>query len=283
MAQRSLAFITRLAGLGLLSGLLANPAAALVGGISTASFAQVAGGVQVLPNWVITARHLNPAVGGTYSNGFGSSVIAARYDVASGAFPLDDLTLLRLATPIAAPSLSLVANLLAAGSAYAFDATLTTGGNPAPRGYGFSQVREFLPQVAPDAAGQLPPVSVNLLVTSTGGDGRPYVEDGDSGGGLFLGHVTTLDGDVPLWGITSAFIADTDANGNPSHPRSGFVQLSSYRSWLDNTLATDLTDTQTLTWAVTAVPEPAGALLWLVGGLAGLGGFGVCKRARRGR
>lgn len=257
-----------------LGTLAAQPAAAIVGGTATTEFGQVGSGVQVLPNWVITARHLGLGVGGTYSNGFGSAIVAARYDAASGDFPLDDLTLLRLATPITAPSLSLVADSLTAGTGYAIDATLTTGFNQLPRGYGFSQVREFSATADPDDDGPLGPVSANWLVVYTDGYTAPYVQGGDSGGGLFLGHVTSLAGGAPLWGIASAFITDKDAGGNDIHPRSGYVQLSSYRSWLDATLAADMADTQMLGWVSTAVPEPATGLLMVLG---------LCGLARRRR
>lgn len=260
------------APLALTAGLLApTPASAIVGGIPTTEFGQVSLGVQVLPNWVITAGHVGLGVGDTYSNGYGSSVIAARYDLGPG-FPQDDLALLRLDTSIDAPSLDLVADTLQAGQFYALDATLTTGLNQSPRGYAFSQVREFWPTVDPDDGGPLAPVSSNLLIVYTPGYGAPYVQGGDSGGGLFLGHVSSLAGGAPLWGIASAYITDQDENGNEINPRSGYVQLSSYRSWLDATLAADTADTQVLDWVVTSVPEPA---TWVLMAL------GLCGLARR--
>jgi hypothetical protein len=172
--------------------LAAPPAAAIVGGTATTEFGQVASGVQVLPNWVITARHLGYAVGDTFSNGFGSATVAARYDAAPGAFPADDLALLRLETSIAAPSLSLVSTTLTAETSYAINATLTTGHNQQPRGYGFSQVREYWPLLDPDGAGPLATVPVHWLMVYTEGYTAPYVQGGDSGGGLFLGQVSSL-------------------------------------------------------------------------------------------
>jgi hypothetical protein len=259
-----------LAGAGLMA---APPASALVGGTPTTEFGQVANGVQVLPNWVITAAHVGFGVGDTFSNGYGSALVSAVYTFGSSGFPQDDIRLLRLETAIAAPSLSLVADTLSAGGGYAIDVTLTSGANPSPRGYGFSQVREFWGTVDPDDDGPLGAVPANWLVVYTDGFGTPYVQGGDSGAGLFLGHVTSLAGGAPLWGIASAFISDQDADGNDINPRSGYVQLSSYRSWLDATLAADLSDSQALNWVTTAVPEPASALL-LALGLCGL----ACRR-----
>lgn len=252
--------------------LACGSAAAIVGGTPTSDFGVVSSGVQVLPNWVLTARHVGLGVGDVYSNGFGSAVIAARYNAGSGAFPQDDLALLRLATPIAAPALSLVSDALAAGSGYALDATFTTGANQQPRGYGFGLVREFQPNY--ETNGPTPSVPVNWLVTYDNAFGAPYVEGGDSGGGLFAGHVTGLTSGAPLWGITSVAITGTGGQGQDLHA-SGFVQLASYRGWLDTTLANDLADAQALNWTqLSPVPEPATGLLM---------GLGLCWFARRRR
>lgn len=257
-------FASLAAAAGVLTLTSAN---ALVGGIATTEFGQVGRGVQVLPNWVITARHVGLDEGGTFTNGYGSAIVAERYNFADGAFPLDDLALLRLETAIAAPSLSLVASTVPVGGGYAIPATLTTGLNQAPRGYGFSEVREFLPVLDPDDDGPLGAVSANFLVAYTAGYGTPYVQGGDSGGGLFLGHVTSLAGGAPLWGIASAYIAGKDDNGNDVRPRSGFIQLVSYRSWLDSTIQTHSVNAQSLNWVAASVPEPS-ALLMLGAGLA---------------
>lgn len=257
--------LTRIAALIALA-VAVLPAQAIVGGSSTTSFGQVANGVQIAPNWVITARHVGYQDGDTFYNGYGNSLVAATYAL-PGSYPEGDLELLRLASPIAAPQLSVNATLLGAGTGYDIAATIATGLNQVPRGYAFTAVREFAPLVDPDDAGPLPPVLANFLIT---GYGAPYVEGGDSGGGLFLGHTT--DATTPLWGITSAQIYDEDENGVRSNYRSGFVQLASYRDWIDSTMSTDLADAQMVDWVVTSVPEPGTALLWSLGVMALMAG-----------
>ena len=74
----------------------AGAAQAIVGGTDTSAFGQVDSGVQITDNWVLTARHVGYAVGGTYSNGYGSSTIAARYELGGGVTLQNDLSLLRL-------------------------------------------------------------------------------------------------------------------------------------------------------------------------------------------
>lgn len=254
------------------SALIATPAAAIVGGTPTTDFGVVSSGVQVLPNWVLTARHVGLSVGATYSNGFGSAVIAQRYDAGSGVTLSDDLALLRLATPIAAPSLGLVGSSLAPGQGYALDATLTTGANQQPRGYAFAQVRQFAPRFDLDGSGPLAEQPVNWLILHNDSFTAPYVQGGDSGGGLFLGHVTGLAGGAPLWGIGSAALTG-ESPGGTLHG-SAYVQLASYRGWLDATLASDAADTQVLNWMSSPVPEPATGLLMLLG---------LCGMARRRR
>lgn len=268
--RRSLALTAALASALLVAAL---PAQAIVGGTNTPNFKHVDSGVQFTDNWVLTANHVGYAVGGTYSNGYGASTIAARYNLGPGPFPANDLALLRLGTAVAAPALQLTDTVLLPGLlALPQGVTIATGLNQSPQGYAFTELREALDSVDPDDAGPLPAVPVSWLVTYSASHGVPYVQPGDSGGGLFWGHVTDSDGAV-LLGITSAQFYDPLT----FEYASGFVQLASYRSWIDSTMAADLTDSQLPNW-VSAVPEPSSWALLLTGGLLLAG---VARRKRR--
>lgn len=274
----------RLAACAALFGLTGS-AQAIVGGTATSAFGQVNHGVQITDNWVLTARHVGYSVGGVYANGYGSSTIAARYDLGGGAFPANDLALLRLSSAIDSPDLALWGTAFGAGAfGTPLDATIVTGSNQVPRGYGHTGVQEALSQIDPDGSGPLASVPLSWLVAYTydpvAGFTTPYVESGDSGGGLFLGHVT--DSASPLLGITSAALngdVTIDINGTPTtlpFHGSAFVQLASYRNWINDTMAADAADLQVANW-ITAVPEPATSALWALG----LGVTGLLRRRAR--
>ena len=255
----------------LTSALLALPCQAIVGGQPTNGFQAVGVGVQVTPDWVLTARHVALPVGGSYSNGFGSRTVAARYDAGAGAFPANDLALLRLAPAngnVNVPSLAVAGDLFPNGSFVApLPVTITSSKNSAlARGYGFTTVSQFAAQMDPDGPSPLGPVTVNYLVSR---DSSVYVQGGDSGGGLFLGHVTDSR---TLLGLNSSLLS----NGNGGFG-SGFILLAAYRPWIDQTMKDDLFDTQKVAW-VSAVPEPLPVGMWLLGG-----GMLAWRRARAGR
>ncbi|MDC8770232.1 trypsin-like serine protease [Roseateles albus] len=270
--------LTNLSGATLLSLGLAQSAHAIVGGTATTAFEQVSGSaasaVQIAPNWVLTARHVGLGIGSSFSNGLGNSVVAARYNAGNGVQLSDDLALLRLTSSIAGPQLDLWADSLApapVGSWYSgLDATIVSGKNHSPRGYGFTQVVDFIPQldVTDNSINDL--ATVNYLQAVSPGNAAPYVQGGDSGGALFRGHVT--DSTSALWGITSA--VDVTAGVHSSL----FVQLASYRSWIDQTMLADTADIQTAHW-ISAVPEVSSSLMMLLG-LAGMG-FVAGARTRR--
>ncbi len=238
------------------------PAQAIVGGTSTNAFPAVGTGVQVTSDWVVTVQHAALNVGDFYSNGYGLRQVVGRYDApGSGVFPANDLTLLQLSPTLASiPSLLVAADTFAVGTLAAFPVTITSPLNTAPdglpRAYGFTSITEFANQIVDNGS----PVTVNYLISY---DTVVRVQGGDSGGGLFYGHVTNSTS--PLLGLSSALLEDENQPPNPIG--SGFVQLSAYRAWIDTTMAAN--GTQTIQW-VTAVPEPATWALW-AGGLLAVG------------
>jgi len=245
-----------LPGLAAALALVALPAQAIVGGTPTASFASVGTGVQVAPDWVFTVEHAALGIGATYGNGFGARTVAARYDApGSGTFPANDFALLRLApAATAAPFLAVNGSPVPDGTFDPLPVTIVSAANHGPaRGSAFTTVSEAA--VMGDDNSKPPQlVTVNWLVSW---DAVVHVQGGDSGGGLFAGHVG--DSSV-LLGITSALI--TDEQNSPLG--SAFVQPAAYRSWIDSKMADDLADTQALLWT-TAVPEPATWALWAAG------------------
>lgn len=243
---------------------LALPAQAIQNGTPTTAFEPVGFfGVQVAPDWVLTVQHVAaaffPVSGGTidFGNGYGQRAVIDRFDApGSGVFPAHDLSLLRLAPGDAsAPQvyLPLASDLYAPGPLAPLPVTMASAANSSgPRAYGFSTVSAFEQQTDPDGNGL---VTVNYLLSQ---DPSVYVQSGDSGSGLFWGHVT--DASSPLLGLASAQL------GDPGMPPQGsaFVLLAAYRDWIDQTLAGAAGNTQQLQW-VSVVPEPATALLWLLG------------------
>ncbi len=251
---------------------LAAPAQAIVGATPTTAFGAVGQGVQVTPDWVFTVAHYVLGVGQTYNNGYGSRTVAATfYAPGAGAFPENDFALMRLvpeASSATTPYLVVNDATVPNGTFAPLPFTIVSGANSGPaRGAAFTTVSESAVLIDPDDGGPLPPVVANYLLSW---DSAVYVQGGDSGGGLFAGHVT--DASV-LWGLSSAQL--TDAQDMPIG--SGFVQPGAYRSWIDATLRADPFDNEAVLWA-SAVPEPAVWLLWA----AGLGAVALARR-RAGR
>ena len=196
---------------------VSTTALAIEGGTSTTAFQNVSDGVQFMPNWVLTASHVGLAVNGTYSNGHGSALIDAVYLAPGASFPDHDLALVHLATPISsAAGLQLSSTVLAPTAldwlnpSLNVNVTLSTDSTQSPRGYAFAQLREFAVTILDDHDNDPNTPSllrtVNWYITHQNNFGSPYVQSGDSGGGLFLGHVT--DNTSPLLGIGSAQLFD---------------------------------------------------------------------------
>jgi hypothetical protein len=264
--------------LGLALGLAALSANAIVGGTFTVDFKTVGPGVQFAPNWVLTANHVGLAVGTGYINGHGTSLIDAVYTPpGAGGFPAHDLRLVHLANAINAPPLPLSSTLYNPvrsdevdflNPTMNIDVTLTTDSTQFPRGYAHGQLREFIDVYADDQDNNplTPPVlhTVNWLLLHQNTLGVPYVQGGDSGGGLFMDHV--LDDVSPLMGIATAQLDQINGPGTTAFA-SAYVSLAAYRNWIDATMLADTLDNQVATWVTTAVPEPATWLMGLVGGL----------------
>ncbi len=257
-----------LAGLLALAAVATPSAQAISNGTPTTAFAPVGFfGVQVAPDWVLTANHVAaaffPIDAGTiaFANGFGERNVIARFDApGAGPFPANDLSLLRLAPGTGLGSgffQPVSSDLFSTGTFPALDVTIVSAANSSlPRAYGHSTVSEFATQIDPDDAGPLGPVTANYLLSH---DAQVYVQSGDSGGGLFLGQVTDSGG-APLLGLSSAQLGE---EGQPP-TGSGFVHLAVYRGWIDATLATAAGNTQQIQW-VSSVPEPGAWVLWGLG------------------
>lgn len=268
----------RRASLALAAGATLSPAWAIVGGISTTGFGAVGNGVQITPNWVLTAHHLGLGVGSSFDNAFGSAEVEAVYSPPGAEFPAHDLKLLRLNTALSGAPLVVLSSTVYGPTALDFlnpaldlPVTLTTNSTQVPRGYAFGQLRDavvtYLDDHDNDPLTPELPRTVNWLVTYSDSLGAPYVQGGDSGGGLFWGHVT--DHGTPLLGIASAQFNNVLGAGTQTFA-SAYVSVAAYRDWIETTMLGDASDEQMPSWAPTPVPEPASWAL-LLAGLAAVG------------
>jgi Trypsin len=217
---------------------------------------------------VLTAKHLGFTAGTSYfANGYGNSLVKAVYTAGPG-YLTDDLMLLRLNDPLSgAPVVSLSSTVWSDTTSLAMPVTMTSNSNPSanPRAYGHSTVTQYASTFDIDDNPGTPNMSTHWLIATSALSGPPYVQGGDSGGGLFFGHV--LDSHAPLLGIASALLSDTAQ----TQFASAFVSVAAYRSWIDTTMLNDSTDAQLATWVSTPVPEPTGWTLALIGLLSAAG------------
>jgi PEP-CTERM motif/Trypsin len=240
------------------------PAHAITNATGTSGFAAVGPGVQVTPDWVFTATHILGGLtpGLSFSNGYGTRTVAAIYSVpGTGAFPNNDLSLVRLVpAATSAPFLPVNSNAVPAGMFAPWDATMASAANTggAPRAYGFSNVSESMVTYSDPMT---PLTTVNWLTNT---DTQRLVQGGDSGSGLFAGHVTNSS---VLLGIASALLDDSQTP--PRFTGSAFVQPAAYRAWIDATMLADLSDNQLVQWTFlpspSPVPEPSTWALWGLG------------------
>lgn len=238
------------------------PAHAIVNGTPTTNFAAVGelgntSGVLIADNWVLTAAHVASSLtvgASSFISLEGSSLIDAVYTFSSAGFPSNDIALVHLSTSldIATPFLN---DLVITSSQVASlgPLTMASAQNQSPNGRAITTAHEVASTYTVDDGAS---VTVNWLITR----GQNLLQGGDSGSALFLGAATDSAGEV-LAGIGSAILFN-DTTG--TEESSAYVQVASYRSWIDATMASS---GQQAIW-VSSVPEPSALLLCGLGGLA---------------
>lgn len=238
------------------------PAHAIVNGTPTTNFAAVGelgntSGVLIADNWVLTAAHVASSLtvgASSFISLEGSSLIDAIYTFSSAGFPSNDIALVHLSTSldIATPFLN---DLVITSSQVASlgPLTMASAQNQSPNGRAITTAHDVASTYTVDDGAS---VTVNWLITR----GQNLLQGGDSGSALFLGAATDSAGEV-LAGIGSAILFN-DTTG--TEESSAYVQVASYRSWIDATMASS---GQQAIW-VSSVPEPSALLLCGLGGLA---------------
>lgn len=238
------------------------PAQAIVNGTATNSFDAIgelggASGVLIANNWVLTAAHVaNSLTAGTSSfvSQGGSSLVSAIYTYTSASFPNDDIALvylsasLSIATPVLHDEVIASSQIASLGTL-----TMVSAQNHSPNGFAATTAYDVATTYQTEAGVS---ASVNWLLTH----GSAQLQGGDSGGALFAGTATDSAGAL-LLGVASAVLQDADTGATEG---SAFVQVASYRSWIDATMASS---GQQATW-VSSVPEPSSLLLLAAGGMA---------------
>jgi hypothetical protein len=195
---------------------------------------------QIAPSWAVTAAHIAPPPGRSYSNDFGSSTVAEIISFPTrapteppvkGAWR-DDLVLLRLATAIRAPYLPQLADddVLARQGSVGMAVTLVSNNpDPAHRRFGAAQVAGFIRRAG------------YPLLLSRGQQVDVMV--GDAGSALFLGRLSDSDGSSVLLGVASSGGA-TEQGLNLGV----FTRIGAYREFLDAAVAAS---GERLQWAAT--------------------------------
>jgi V8-like Glu-specific endopeptidase len=241
---------------------------ALVGGTDTSSFSAVgelgaATGVLISDNWVLTVNHVAAGVTAGSSSFValsGSSVVDAVYQFTTAAFPNNDIALLHLSTALSSSGAPVLNDAVLKSSTLSSLGTLTvaTAANQTPNGEGNVTAQQLMATYKDNAGVSY---TTNWIVTG----GAVHVEGGDSGSGLFKGAVNDSAGAL-LLGLASAAL--TESTGSQL---SAFVQVATYKTWIDSTMASS---GQKATW-LSAVPEPSTLAL------SALGLVGVLTTCRR--
>ena len=251
------------ASLAVGSALCFAPAAhAIVNGTATNSFDAIgelggASGVLIASNWVLTAAHVASSLtvgSSSFVSQAGSSLVSATFTFSSADFPNDDIALVQLSSSLSIATPFLNDEVITSSQVASLGTlTMVSAQNQAPNGFATTTAYDVAATYQADAAGA---ASVNWLLTN----GNAHLQGGDSGGALFAGTPTDSAGAL-LFGVASAVLQDGDTGATEG---SAFVQVASYRSWIDATMSSS---GQQATW-VSSVPEPSSMLLLAIGGMA---------------
>lgn len=235
-----------------LSAFPSTPAHALRGSETSSDFAWVGtlstggDGVLVAPNWVLTAAHVG-RTGGSFQTAVGSAPVAAVFKAGTLGFPDDDLALLYLGSALDVGALPRVyGNVLYANDALAYGAvTLVAAQDSNTQQYVHSALVTAYPLFTTEDG----VVHATWYVAAgSRTDTSPLLQGGDSGSGLFAGHLDGHD-EALLMGIASATC-------NTRY--SCFVQPAAYREWIDSTMNAS---GQGVQWSLAPVPEPSTSAL----------------------
>lgn len=240
----------------------ALPAHAIVNGTPTTEFKAVgalgeASGVLIADNWVLTAAHVAQSLtvgASSFESLAGASLISGIYTFSGAPFPANDIALVQLSTSLEIATPLLNDLLIAPGEATSLGTlTMASAQNQVPNGYA-TTTAQSANSTYTDGEGVTH--TVNWVLTG----GSAQLQGGDSGSALFLGAATDSAGEL-LLGIASAVLIDESTGAAQS---SAYVQLASYKDWIDATMARS---GQQAMW-VSSVPEPSSLLLLAVGGMA---------------
>jgi hypothetical protein len=199
-------------------------------------------GVLIAPNWVLTAAHV-ARTGGSFQTAAGSAPVAAVFKAGTLGFPDDDLALLYLGSALDVGVLPRVyGNVLHANDAIAYGAvTLVAAQDSNTQQYVHSALVTAYPHFTTEDGVVH---TTWYVVAGSRADTSPLLQGGDSGSGLFAGHLDGHD-EALLMGIASATC-------NTRY--SCFVQPAAYREWIDSTMNASGQDVQ---WSLAPVPEPS--------------------------
>ena len=252
-----------LASLAFAAGMsCALSAHAIVNGTPTTEFKAVgalggASGVLIADNWVLTAAHVAQSLtvgASSFESLAGTSLISGIYTFSGAPFPANDIALVQLSTSLEIVTPLLNDLLTAPGEVTSLGTlTMASAQNQVPNGYATTTAQSA---TSTYTDGEGVTHTVNWLLTG----GSAQLQGGDSGSALFQGAATDSAAEL-LLGIASAVLLDESTGAVQS---SAYVQVASYRSWIDATMASS---GQQATW-VSSVPEPSSLLLLAAGGMA---------------